>query len=295
MFNIEGGCYAKCIDLSRREGAGDLRRHPLRHGAGERRRRSARRATSITPTLSSPRTRAASYPIEFIPNAKIPCVGGHPQNIILLTCDAFGVLPPVSKLTPEQAMYHFISGYTAKVAGTEVGVKEPRRRSRPASARRSSSGIRRSTPSCWPRRCASTRADAWLVNTGWTGGAYGIGSRMKLAYTRAIIDAIHSGELAKVPTHDRAGLRPVDSHRLPRRARRACSAREAPGPTRPPTTRQALHLAKLFQANFAQYADQATAEVRVAGPKIGGPTTTVPSNPPPAAAVAQGVARKRST
>ena len=142
----------------------------------------------------------ASYPIEFIPNAKLPCVGGHPKNIILLTCDAFGVLPPVASLTPAQAMYHFISGYTAKVAGTEVGVKDPEA---------TFSACFGAAFLVWhPMKYAQMLADkmqqhqasAWLINTGWTGGAYGSGSRIRLAYTRAIIDAIHSGQLAKAPT-----------------------------------------------------------------------------------------------
>jgi phosphoenolpyruvate carboxykinase (ATP) len=137
----------------------------------------------------------ASYPIESIKNAHIPCVGPHPKNIVLLCCDAFGVLPPVSRLSQAQAMYHFISGYTAKVAGTEVGVKEP---SATFSACFGSAFL------AWhPMKYASMladkmqahAADAWLVNTGWSGGSYGVGSRMSLKYTRAIIDAIHSGEL----------------------------------------------------------------------------------------------------
>ena len=145
----------------------------------------------------------ACYPIEHIDNALLPCLGDHPQNIIFLTCDAFGVLPPVSPLTPSQASYHFLSGYTAKVAGTEVGVAEPQA----------------TFSACFgaaflvlhPRRYGAFLADkirvhrtqAWLVNTGWTGGPFGAGSRIKLAYTRAIIDAIHDGSLLGVPTaHD---------------------------------------------------------------------------------------------
>ena len=125
VFNIEGGCYAKCIHLSAEKEPEIYRRDPLRHRAGKRRRRPGH-ARGRLRRRHAHRKHAGRYPIEFIPNAKIPCVGGHPKNIILLTCDAFGVLPPVSRLTPEQAMYHFISGYTAKVAGTEVGVDEPR-------------------------------------------------------------------------------------------------------------------------------------------------------------------------
>jgi len=141
-------------------------------------------------------TRAA-YPIEHIDNAKIPCVGPHPANLILLCCDAFGVLPPVSRLTTAQAMYHFVSGYTAKVAGTEEGVTEPQA----------------TFSACFggaflimhPYQYAALLAEkmhrhktqAWLVNTGWTGGRYGVGHRMKLRHTRAIVDAIHSGALAE--------------------------------------------------------------------------------------------------
>ena len=124
IFNIEGGCYAKAINLTPRERAGHLPGPALRRGAGERRARRGRPHVDFTDTSITENTRGA-YPIEFIRNAKIPCVAGHPTDVIFLTCDAFGVLPPVSRLTPAQAMYHFISGYTAKVAGTEVGVTEP--------------------------------------------------------------------------------------------------------------------------------------------------------------------------
>src|SRR6185436_8133570 len=139
-------------------------------------------------------TRGA-YPIDFIKNAKIPCVAGHPTDVILLTCDAFGVLPPVSALTPAQAMYHFISGYTAKVAGTEMGVKEPSATFSPCFG---------GPFLVWhPSKYAQLLAEkmrkhgsrVWLVNTGWNGGKAAQGGRIKLAHTRAIIDAIHSGAL----------------------------------------------------------------------------------------------------
>ncbi len=156
------------------------------------------RSISTAPRITE-NTRAA-YPIEYIANAKVPCVGGHPRNIIFLTCDAFGVIPPVSRLTPEQAMYHFISGYTARVAGTEVGVKEPQ----VAFSACYSAAFLVRHPTVYAKMLADRlrkhQAQAWLVNTGWSGGAYGVGSRIKLAHTRAIIDAIHSGKLNSAPT-----------------------------------------------------------------------------------------------
>ncbi|KXZ44599.1 hypothetical protein GPECTOR_65g217 [Gonium pectorale] len=194
VFNIEGGCYAKCIDL-KAETEPEIF-NAIRYG------------TVLENVDLDPETRVvdycsqrltentrASYPIEYMANARIPCVGGHPKNVILLACDAFGVLPPVSRLTLEQAMYHFISGYTAKVAGTEVGVTEPEAT---FSACFGSAFLM-----MHPYRYATMLADkmqkhgttAWLLNTGWTGGKYGVGKRISLKHTRAIIDAIHSGEL----------------------------------------------------------------------------------------------------
>eukprot|EP01025_Chloroclados_australasicus_P069164 TRINITY_DN970_c0_g1_i1.p1 TRINITY_DN970_c0_g1~~TRINITY_DN970_c0_g1_i1.p1 ORF type:complete len:537 (-),score=43.15 TRINITY_DN970_c0_g1_i1:385-1863(-) len=195
VFNIEGGCYAKCIKL-RLESEPDIYR-AIRFGTVLENVvfNSHTREVDYDQNAITENTRA-SYPIEFIENAVIPCVGPHPKNVILLCCDAFGVLPPVSKLTSDQAMYHFISGYTAKVAGTEVGVTEPEA---------TFSACFGGAFLMWhPMKYASMLAelmeqhgsDAWLVNTGWTGGSYGVGHRMKLAHTRAIIDAIHSGELA---------------------------------------------------------------------------------------------------
>src|SRR6185436_13438739 len=156
-------------------------------------------AVDFTNISITENTRGA-YPINFIKNARIPCVAGHPTDVILLTCDAFGVLPPVSALTPAQAMYHFISGYTAKVAGTEMGVKEPSATFSPCFG----GPFLVWHPSKYAQLLAEKMkrhsARAWLVNTGWSGGGVGVGKRMKLAYTRAIIDAIHSGALADART-----------------------------------------------------------------------------------------------
>ncbi|GAY38850.1 hypothetical protein CUMW_039860 [Citrus unshiu] len=194
VSNIEGGCYAKCIDLSR-EKEPDIW-NAIKFGAvlenvvfDEHTREVDYSDKSVTEN-----TRAA-YPIEYIPNAKIPCVGPHPKNVILLACDAFGVLPPVSKLNLAQTMYHFISGYTALVAGTEDGIKEP--------TATFSACFGAAFIMLHPTKYAAMLAEkmqkhgatGWLVNTGWSGGSYGCGSRIKLPYTRKIIDAIHSGSL----------------------------------------------------------------------------------------------------
>jgi len=199
VFNFEGGCYAKCIRLSRRNEPQIW--NAIRFGTvlenvamGEESRRLDFDSDAVTEN-----TRAA-YPIDFIDNAVIPSVGGHPSNVIFLTADAFGVLPPIARLTPEQAMYHFLSGYTAKVAGTERGLsKEPQATfsacfgapflPRPAAVYAELLGdkLRRHRASCW------------LVNTGWAGGPFGVGERMKLPYTRAMLNAAIRGELDGVP------------------------------------------------------------------------------------------------
>ncbi|TKY58760.1 Phosphoenolpyruvate carboxykinase of ATP [Spatholobus suberectus] len=194
VSNIEGGCYAKCIDLSR-EKEPDIW-NAIKFGTvlenvvfDEHDRDVDYTDKSVTEN-----TRAA-YPIEYIPNVKLPCVGPHPKNVILLACDAFGVLPPVSKLSLSQTMYHFISGYTALVAGTEEGIKEPQATF--------SACFGAAFIMLHPTKYAAMLAEkmqkhgatGWLVNTGWSGGSYGYGSRIKLSYTRKIIDAIHSGSL----------------------------------------------------------------------------------------------------
>jgi phosphoenolpyruvate carboxykinase (ATP) len=144
-------------------------------------------------------TRGA-YPIEFIKNSKVPCIAGHPAHIIFLTCDAFGVLPPVSKLTSDQAMYHFISGYTAKVAGTEMGVTEPSATFSACFGAPFLVWHPNKYAELLAKKIKEHKVSVWLINTGWSGGGYGTGARIKLRFTRSIIDAIHSGSLAAAPT-----------------------------------------------------------------------------------------------
>ncbi|MBI1345066.1 phosphoenolpyruvate carboxykinase (ATP) [bacterium] len=199
IFNIEGGCYAKAIYLSRE-------REPeifqaLRFGAVLENvvYDNAKHHVDFDNASITQNTRGA-YPIEYMPTAKIPCVAGHPSDVIFLTCDAFGVLPPVSKLTPEQAMFHFVNGYTAKVAGTEMGVNEPQATFSPCFGGPFLVWHPNKYAELLAEKVRKHNAQVWLVNTGWSGGPAGVGERMKLPYTRAIVDAIHSGQLASAPT-----------------------------------------------------------------------------------------------
>jgi phosphoenolpyruvate carboxykinase (ATP) len=199
VFNFEGGCYAKCIKLSQQQEPQIW--SAIRFGTVlENVMMDAEtRELDFNSDAVTENTRAA-YPLDFIDNAQIPSVGGHPANVVFLTADAFGVLPPISRLSPAQAMFHFLSGYTAKVAGTERGLgKEPQATfstcfgapflPRPAAAYASLLG----------EKLRKYNATCWLVNTGWAGGPYGVGNRMKLAYTRAMLNAALSGELNQVP------------------------------------------------------------------------------------------------
>ena len=266
IFNIEGGCYAKAIDLSAEQEPeiyaalkfGSILENVIYD--------QDTREVDYTDTSVTKNTRG-SYPIEAIPSAKIPCTTGHPRNVIMLTCDAFGVLPPVSKLTPAQAMYHFISGYTAKVAGTEQGVTDPEA----------------TFSSCFggpflvwhPTKYAELLASkiekhdaaVWLVNTGWSGGPFGVGKRMKLPYTRAIVDAIHSGELRDAPTT----TDPLFGFEIPTRCTNVPDDLLQPRNTWADKAKfdaTAKKLGALFIENFAKYADQASAEVLAAGPNL---------------------------
>lgn len=264
IFNLEGGCYAKAINLTP-ESEPDIFQ-ALRFGAVlENVVLDEERDVDYTDTTITQNTRGA-YPIEFIQNARVPCMAGHPTDIIFLTCDAFGVLPPVSALSPEHAMYHFISGYTAKVAGTEMGVTEPQVTFSPCFG----GPFLMWHPSKYAELLAEKmkrhNARVWLVNTGWGVGGYGVGKRISLRDTRAIIDAIHSGALANARTERDAvfGFETVvecpgvpDGMLCPRDSWKDKAAFDA----------TAARLAGLFVKNFEAYADGAGAEVRAAAPK----------------------------
>jgi phosphoenolpyruvate carboxykinase (ATP) len=266
VFNIEGGCYAKAINLTE-ENEPDIFR-AIRFG-------SVLENVVFDPTtrkvdyddVSITDNTRCSYPIEFIPNAKIPCVGKHPKNVIFLTCDAFGVLPPVSKLTNAQAMYHFISGYTAKVAGTEMGVTEPSATFSSCFGQPFIVWHPTKYAELLAQKLEKHGAQCWLVNTGWSGGPYGVGARMKLKFTRAIIDAIHGGELAKAPTVDD----PTFGLAVPTACPNVPSEMLLPRNTwadKAGYDAMAKKLAALFNDNFKKFADQASEEVRRAGPQL---------------------------
>jgi phosphoenolpyruvate carboxykinase (ATP) len=210
-------------------------------------------------------TRAA-YPIYFISNHVPSGQGGHPKNIIFLTADAFGVLPPVSKLTSEQAMYYFLSGYTAKLAGTERGVTEPQATFSACFGSVFLALHPKVYADMLGRKIAEHKCNVWLVNTGWSGGPYGLGQRMAIPYTRAMISAILSGSLASVRTHadPMFGLHvPVECPGVPSEVlqpRNTWADRNA-------YDRKAEELAHRFTENFKQYADKVEVKVTAAGPR----------------------------
>lgn len=266
VFNIEGGCYAKTIDLSEEkepEIYNAIKFGTVLENVGYD---AQSREVDYTDTSITQNTRA-SYPIEYISNAKIPCITGHPRNVIFLTYDAFGVLPPVSKLTPEQAMYHFISGYTAKVAGTEVGVDEPEA---------TFSACFGAAFLAWhPTKYAEMLADkmrkhnakAWLVNTGLTGGPYGTGKRIDLKQTRGIINAILAGGLDEVETVKDGVFKFQIPKECPNVDSRILLPRETWKNTRD-YDRQAEKLARLFMDNFEKYKDDSHGYIVEAGPTV---------------------------
>ncbi|MCB0414431.1 MAG: phosphoenolpyruvate carboxykinase (ATP), partial [Bdellovibrionales bacterium] len=193
IFNFEGGCYAKCIDLSA-EKEPDIFKAIRRNALLENVVVDENGEIDFTSSAKTENTRV-SYPIEHIDNIVTPSMGGHPQNIIFLTCDAFGVLPPVARLNDSQAEYQYLSGYTAKVAGTEIGVKEPTATFSPCFG----GPFLTVHPTLYGDILSSKMkkhgAKAYLVNTGWTGGEYGVGERMSIQATRKIIDAILDGSI----------------------------------------------------------------------------------------------------
>lgn len=267
VFNFEGGCYAKVINLSA-EAEPDIYACTRRFG------------TVLENVVIDPVTRRldlsnnsltentrAGYPLSHIPNFEPSGMGGHPKNIIMLTADAFGVLPPIAKLTPEQAMYHFISGYTAKVAGTEKGLsKEPQATFSTCFG----APFMVHHPGVYAEllreRIAKHKADCWLVNTGWSGGPYGEGQRMKIAHTRAMVRAALSGSLARIATRPDPffGVHvPVECPDVPAEVLQPRNTWKNPEAY----DEKARHLARLFSENFEQFASGVSDEVRASGPR----------------------------
>jgi phosphoenolpyruvate carboxykinase (ATP) len=266
VFNFEGGCYAKTINLSEKS-------EPLIYATTkmpgtilENVVLDEDRDPDFNDTSLTQNTRC-SYPIHYIPNASETGKGNHPGNVIFLTCDAFGVLPPISKLTPEQAMYHFISGYTAKVAGTERGVTEPQA----------------TFSACFgapfmplhPTVYAELLADkirkynstVWLLNTGWTGGPHGVGHRIKLEHTRQMLSQALEGHLDDV-TFD---IDPVFGLAIPNKVEGIPSQILTPRNTwndKEAYDKKAEELAAMFAENFQQFEDEASEELIKAGPKV---------------------------
>ena len=266
IFNFEGGCYAKTINLSEEN-------EPMIYATTQMRGTILENVIlddSGCPDfddVSLTQNTRCSYPIDFIPNASNTGRGNHPENIIFLTADAFGVLPPISRLTPEQAMYHFISGYTAKVAGTERGVTEPQATFSACFG----APFMPLHPTVYAELLAEKirkhDAKVWLVNTGWTGGVYGVGSRMKLSHTRRMLSEAIAGNLADVEyvTDPVFGLEiPTsidgvpDEVLIPRNTWSDAAAYDV----------KAKELAQMFIDNFVQFENQASEAILNAAPKV---------------------------
>lgn len=267
VFNFEGGCYAKTIDLTE-EKEPDIFR-AIRHGA------ILENVTFLPNTRtvdyadrSVTENTRVSYPIYHIDNAVTPSrADGDPKNIFFLSCDAFGVLPPISRLTPEQAMYMFISGYTAKVAGTEMGIKEPKSTFSACFGAPFLPLHPAKYADLLGRKLRNSQATVWLINTGWSGGSYGTGSRMKLAYTRALITAALRGQLDQVDYEQQ----PVFGFSMPK------SCPDVPTDLLNPQNtwadkeaydRKVQELALEYIENFKKYADQVKPEIQAAGPQV---------------------------
>ncbi len=224
------------------------------------------RAIDLDSAAITENTRAC-YPIHFIPNHIPGGMGGHPAHILFLTCDAFGVMPPIARLTPAQAMYHFLSGYTAKVAGTERGVTAPKETFSTCFGAPFLPLHAHTYAEMLGARIARHGVQCWLVNTGWTGGPAGVGHRMSLSHTRAMVRAALSGRLDRMPTT----REPVFGLEVPQRVPGGVpdSVLEPRGTWADPNAydRQAQRLAELFRKNFEQFADKVHGAVREAGPR----------------------------
>ena len=266
VFNFEGGCYAKVIDLSE-ENEPDIFR-AIKPGALLENVvfKPGTKEVDFSNSSITQNTRV-SYPIEHIENIQQPSYAENPKNIFFLTCDAFGVLPPVSKLTPGQAAYHFISGYTAKVAGTEAGITEPV----PSFSACFGEPFMPLHPAVYAemlsKKMKDSNVNVWLINTGWSGGPYGVGSRIKLKYTRAMISEILKGELEKVDYE----LHPIFGLNMPKYCHGVPSEILNPINTwlqKGAYIQKSIQLAHSFHLNFEKYANEASESIIEGGPLI---------------------------
>jgi len=267
VFNFEGGCYAKMINLSA-EGEPEIYATTKMFGTilENVAMDETTRELDFTDASKTENTRGA-YPIEFIPNASKGNLGPPPSTIIFLTADAFGVLPPIARLTPDQAMYHFLSGYTAKVAGTEIGVTEPQATFSTCFG----AAFMPRPPSVYgnllKKRIAEGGAQCWLINTGWTGGQYGVGKRMPIRETRALLNAALDGSLNNVEFRKD----PNFGFEVPVAVPGVDTAILDPRSTwadKEEYDRTAAKLVDLFVENFAEFADHVEEGVRQAGPRV---------------------------
>ena len=267
VFNFEGGCYAKCVNLSKEKEPQIY--NAIKFGALIENIEFFEGTTTVDyDNISKTENTRVAYPLNFIDNAVEPSVGGTPKNIFFLTCDAFGVLPPISKLDVGQAMYHFISGYTAKVAGTEVGVTEPQLTF--------SACFGKAFLPLHPTKYAELLGkklknhkdvNVWLINTGWSGGVYGVGKRISLPHTRALITAALNGDLNKVKYEKH----PIFGLSMPTSCPNVPSEMLNPRNTwadKNAYDTKATQLAGALVKNFEQYANFANEEILAAAPKV---------------------------
>jgi len=266
IFNFEGGCYAKTIDLTREK-------EPQIYDAikfGAILENIGFQEGSSIPDYTDGRitqNTRVSYPIDHIDNARVPSVGTSPKNIFFLTCDAFGVLPPISKLTTEQTMYHFMSGYTAKVAGTEMGITEPQTTFSACFGAAFLPLHPAKYAELLGEKLNGTDINVWLINTGWSGGSYGVGERMSLRYTRAMITAAMNGHLDNVEYQ----TQPIFELAIPTRCEGVPSEILNPRDTwenKPAFDATASKLAGQFVKNFEQFEAETSEAIISAAPKV---------------------------
>lgn len=266
VFNFEGGCYAKCINLSKEQEP--MIWNAIKFGSILENINFYKNTRTVNyADKSKTENTRVSYPIHYIDNLQEGLKGDIPKNIFFLTCDAFGVLPPIAKLTKAQAMYQFISGYTAKVAGTEAGITEPQTTFSACFGQPFLPLHPTSYAKMLGEKMEKYKVNIWLVNTGWTGGPYGVGSRMKLSYTRAMISAAINGELDSVEYFETPFFRLRVPAEVPGVPSEILNPRDT-WQDKDTYDRKAMELAEKFIRNFEKYADFADKEIKAASPVI---------------------------